>query len=91
MIAVVLFALFAATAVASGFVIADSAARGRNAFRQLRGDLARLDREQRITRIVEEGVLRRPMPALRRPAMATPARSSRRSVRSPVPTLHAAA
>lgn len=83
MIATLLVALFATVALASAISLADAAVRGRNAFRLLRGDLARIDGVRRVT--VQFAGLEAParMPALR-PAAVSAARSSqRRTVRAP--------
>lgn len=88
MIAVAITALFAVAAVASLAVLADCAVRGRNAFVQLRGQLARLESEPRIGVTVVQP-LAGALPALRRFAM--PTRPACRRARSRVPSLHAAA
>lgn len=49
MLATLIIALFAAIALASAVALADAAVRGRNAFRLLRGDLARLDAVRCVT------------------------------------------
>ena len=71
MIATLLVALFATVALASAVSLADAAVRGRNAFRLLRGDLARTDDVRRVTVqfVGEEAPAR--MPALR-PAVPEP-------------------
>ena len=65
MIATMLVALFVTVALASAATLADAVVRGRNAFRLLRGDMARLESVRRV--IVQfEGVgTCAPMPALR--------------------------
>ena len=89
MIASLLVALFATVALASAVTLADAVARGRNAFRLLRGDLARIDKQRRVT-VRFEGVNgAQAMPVLRA-APVSAIRSPRRSVRSREP-LRAAA
>jgi|GEM_PF-4430116 len=82
MIALLLATLFAALAVASAFTLADAAVRGRNAFRLLRGDLARIDAVRNVTVRIEGNNALVRMPALR-PAAVSSARSSRRTQRTP--------
>ncbi len=83
MIATLLVALFATIAVASAVSLADAAVRGRNAFRLLRGDLARIDGVRRVTVQFETNEAPARMPALR-PATVSATRSSpRRTVRAP--------
>ena len=79
MIALLLAALFAALAVLSAVTLADAAVRGRNAFRLLRGDLARLDTGRAVTVSYdcENEIL--PLPPLRSLAI-----SARRRVARPV-------
>ena len=81
MIATLLVALFATIALASAATLADAAVRGRNAFRLLRGDLARIDSLRHVTVRFEAGETSR-MPALR-PAALKAARSVRRPARAP--------
>ena len=82
MIATLLVALFATVALASAVTLADAVARSRNAFRLLRGDLARVDSLRRVT-VRFEGVNGLPaMPGLRT-APVSAIRSPRRTVRSP--------
>jgi hypothetical protein len=82
MIASLLVALFATVALASAVTLADAAVRGRNAFRLLRGDLARIDGLRRVTVRFEGVTGGSAMPALR-PAPVSAVRSSRRTVRAP--------
>lgn len=82
MIAMLLLALFATVALASAVALADAAVRGRNAFRLLRGDLARIDALRRVTVRFEGEEAARQIPALR-PAAISAARSVRRPVRAP--------
>ncbi len=89
MIALLLAALFAALAVASAVTLADAVVRGRNAFRLLRGDLARIDAVRTVTVRFEGDHAPARMPALR-PAGVSAARLSRRTLRAPEP-LRAAA
>ena len=65
MIATLLIALFATVAVASAVSLADAAVRGRNAFRLLRGDLARIDAVRRVTVQFADVETAQRMPALR--------------------------
>ena len=88
MIATLLVALFATVALASAVSLADAAVRGRNAFRLLRGDLARIDSVRRVTVRFEGVTATAPMPALRNAPVSQ--RSTRRPARSPKP-LRAAA
>ena len=90
MIAVLLVALFAVAALGGVAVLADSAVRGRNAFRQLRGQLARLEGEPRIGVAFIECQPEPALPALRSRAVSAP-RQARRPVRTPAPIRHAAA
>jgi len=89
MIASLLVALFATVALASAVSLADAAVRGRNAFRLLRGDLARIDEVRRVT--VQFVGVEAParMPALR-PAVSAVRSSQRRTARALEP-LRAAA
>ncbi len=83
MIATLLVALFATIALAGAVTLADAAVRGRNAFRLLRGDLARIDALRRVTVRFEGEEAPRGLPALR-PAALTPVRvSPRRTLRAP--------
>ena len=90
MIVILLVAVFAAAVLGSALVLADSAVRGRNAFRRLRGELARLDSDRRVTVRFEHVCARPALPALR-PRGLSPARPARRPARSPAPSLPAAA
>ena len=65
MIATLLVALFATIALASAVTLADAAVRGRNAFRLLRGDLARIDAVRRVTVEFADIETAQRMPALR--------------------------
>ncbi len=80
MIATMLLALFATVALASAATLADAVVRGRNAFRLLRGDLARIDSMRKVT-VRFEGVSAVPMPALR--AASVNPRPVRRPARQP--------
>jgi hypothetical protein len=82
MIATLLVALFATIALASAVTLADAVVRGRNAFRLLRGDLARIDSIRHVTVRFEGASAPAAMPALR-PAAVSAARSARRTVRAP--------
>jgi len=82
MIALLLAALFAALAIASALTLADAVVRGWNAFRLLRGDLARIDALRNVTVRIEGDYSPARMPALR-PAAVSAARLSRRTVRAP--------
>ena len=65
MIATLLVALFVTVALASAATLADAVVRGRNAFRLLRDDLARIESVRRVT-VQFEGISQcNPMPALR--------------------------
>ena len=77
MIAILLAALFAAVAVASAVTLADGFVRGRNAFRLLRGDLARLDAVQRVTVRYESDSEILPLPPLRSLAISARRRVAR--------------
>lgn len=79
MIAILLVALFAAVAIASATTLADAAVRGRNAFRLLRGDLARANEQPRVTVRFEGEDQWQPLPALR-PISVRGARGARRVV-----------
>ena len=79
MIATLLVALFAAIALASAATLADAAVRGRNAFRLLRGDLARIDAVREVTvRFAGEDAWK-PLPVLR-PVAVRGVRGTRRVV-----------
>ncbi len=83
MIGSLLVALFATVAVASVVTLADAAARGRNAFRLLRGDLARIDGLRQVTvRLEGENALER-FPALRPAAFSATRSSQHRKARAP--------
>lgn len=90
MIAILIVAVFAAAALGSVLVIADSAVRGRNAFRQLHGRLAQFEAPAQVSIRFEEFGARPALPVLRQRALNA-ARPARRPVRSPLPSLHAAA
>ena len=90
MFAMLLAALFVAAAIGSAVMLVDSAVRGRNAFRQLRGQLARLETAPRIRVTFAEPVREAGLPALRSRALSAP-RPARRPVRSPARSLPAAA
>lgn len=90
MIAILLVALFAATAFGSAIVLADSAVRGRNAFRQLRGQLARLEHTPQVRVALIQFDSRRAFPVLRQRCVSA-ARPVRRPARSLALSLHAAA
>jgi hypothetical protein len=79
MIATLLVALFATVALASAASLADAAVRGRNAFRLLRGDLARIDSVRKVTVRFEGEDMWQPLPVLR-PVTVRGARGSRRVV-----------
>jgi hypothetical protein len=81
MIATMLVTLFATVVLASVATLVDAVVRGRNAFRLLRGDLARIDSMRRVTVRFESVSTSAPMPALR--AAAVSQRPARRPVRSP--------
>jgi hypothetical protein len=81
MIATLLVALFATVALASAASLADAAVRGRNAFRLLRGDLARIDGVRRVTVQFADVEAPARMPALR-PVSAVRS-SQRRPARVP--------
>ena len=82
MIATVLVALFATIAVASAVTLADAVVRSRNAFRLLRGDLARIDTLRRVTVRYEGEEAPRGIPAMR--AASVSQRSTRRPARTPI-------
>lgn len=65
MTAILLAALFATVAVASAATLADAAVRGRNAFRLLRGDAARIAAGRRITVTFVDAIHNTPLPPLR--------------------------
>ena len=88
MIATMLVALFATIAVASAVTLADAAVRSRNAFRLLRGDLARIESVRQVTVRFEGINASAPMPALRAAAVS---RHSARRPASPPERLRAAA
>lgn len=90
MLAILLAVVFAAAALGGALVLADSAVRGRNAFRQLRGGPAWLDTGMGISVRFEDFGARPASPVLRQRAFS-PARPVRRPVRSPARSLHAAA
>jgi hypothetical protein len=77
MIATLLVALFATIALASAVTLADAAVRGRNAFRLLRGDLARIDTLRRVTVEFADMEAAQRMPALR----AVPVKAGRSATR----------
>ena len=79
MIAVLSLALLATVAVASVLALADAAVRGRNAFRLLRGDMARLASDRQITVTFADVAGNSAMPVLR-PVSANRV-SRRRTVR----------
>lgn len=83
MITTLLVALFATVALASVASLADAAVRGRNAFRLLRGDLARIDGLREVTVRFEGGETPARMPALRPTALSAARSSSRRTVPAP--------
>jgi hypothetical protein len=87
---ILLVALFVTAALCSAAVLADSAARGRNAFRQLRGQLARLDVNPRVTVRFVDFARAPALPALRG-RIVSGGRQARRPARSRAPSLHAAA
>ena len=84
--------LIAAFAVALGsvLVIADSAVRGRNAFRTLRAQPAQDGVQVPVSLSFEDFGVRPALPALRQRNGVT-ARQARRAVRPSLPSLHAAA
>lgn len=90
MLAILLVALFAATAMASVAVLTDSAVRGRNAFRQLHAQLARLEAQPRVTIRFADAALYPELPMLRSRAVSA-ARQTRRPARSPAQSPRAAA
>ena len=90
MSAILLIALCAAAAIGSAAVLADSAVRGRNAFRQLRGQLARLENAPRISVGFSGGMSEPALPALRARTVSAPRRALR-PAGSRAPTQHAAA
>ena len=90
MVAILLAALFAAVAAGSIGVLADSAVRGRNTFRQLRGQLARLETAPRIRVIIVEPFAEAPLPALRSRGVSGQ-RQARRPAASRARSLPAAA
>lgn len=90
MFAILLAALFVAAALGCAAVLADSAVRGRNAFRQLRGQLTRLEAAPQIRVTFAEPVRGAALPALRSRALSA-GRPARRPARSPVRSLPAAA
>lgn len=75
MIAFLLVTLFATIAVASVVTLADAAVRGRNAFRLVRGDMARAVSDRRMTVTFMDTLAETRMPALR------PVRAGRESLR----------
>jgi hypothetical protein len=81
MIATKLVALFASVALASAATLADAVVRGRNAFRLLRGDMARIENGRQVTVCFEGLSVSAPMPALR--AAAVNQRLVRRPARQP--------
>jgi len=89
MFATFLIALLATATVASTFVIADAAVRGRNAFRLLRGDIARLQAPRRVRVTFVDAVVETRIPALR-PISAVRS-SPRRTVAAGSQPLRAAA
>lgn len=90
MFALLVIALFAAAALCGIVVLADSAVRSRNAFRQLHGQLARLDGTPRISVNIVPPLLGDALPALRVRAVSAP-RQVRRRAPSRAPIRHAAA
>jgi hypothetical protein len=78
-----LVALFVTATVASAATLADAAVRGRNAFRLLRGDLARLQTTRRVTVTFVDVVAEAPAPARR--AVSAVRSSPRRTVRAGSP------
>lgn len=89
MIATFLLALLATVAVASVVTLVDAAVRGRNAFRLLRGDMARLDSDRRISVTFVDTAETARMPALR--AVSAVRSSPRRTARAGSQPLRAAA
>jgi hypothetical protein len=81
MIATMLVALFATVALTSAATLADAVVRGRNAFRLLRADMARMESERLVTVYFESLSVSAPMPALR--AAAVNQRLVRRPARQP--------
>lgn len=79
MIAILLVALFATVAVASVVSLVDGVVRGRNAFRLLRGDLARLDAVQRVTVSYRDEPEALPLPPLRSLAVSARRRVARQA------------
>lgn len=65
MLALLITALFAAIALASAVALVDAAVRGRNAFRLLRGDLARIEAVRRVTLTFTGEPEALPLPPLR--------------------------
>lgn len=90
MIAILLVALFAVATLGSVWVLADSAVRGRNAFRQLRGVLAGAEGPRRTSVRFEDFVRLPALPALRQRGF-TAGRQARPKAASPARTLPAAA
>jgi hypothetical protein len=90
MLAIFLVALFAAAALGSAAVLTDSAVRGRNAFRLLHAQLARLESEPRVTIRFADFARQPEFPMLRTRAIS-PARQTRHPVRSRAPSPRAAA
>lgn len=88
MSAILLVTLFAAVAFASVLTLADAAVRGRNAFRLVSGDAARMNADRRVTVTFVDSAPEQRMPALR--AISAVRSTSRRAVR-PTQPLRAAA
>lgn len=84
MTAILLALLFAVVAVASMLTLADCAVRGRNAFRQVRLELARSDAVRIIT-VTMDGAEGARMPALRPAALSAGRPSQRRTARVSAP------
>ncbi len=90
MIAILLVALFALASLGSAWVLADSAVRGRNAFRRLRGAYARADGTRRTSIRFEDFARMPALPALRQRGF-TAGRQARPKAALPARTLPAAA
>lgn len=90
MIAILLGALFAVAALASVAAIADAAVRGRNAFRLLSGELARIDSRRQISVTIEGFRLAARTPAMRAHSLSVGRLPARRPVRALVPLCAAA-
>ncbi|MFA9200977.1 MAG: hypothetical protein ACEQR8_07280 [Cypionkella sp.] len=79
MIALLLVALFATVALTSVWAVADAAVRSRNAFRLLRGDLARIDAARRVSVSFADDGKVLPLPPLRSLAVSARRRAARQA------------